>query len=237
MKKLVLSAILALGAPQSAHAASWSPLDWDAMIFESQAVVEATVMSEHHEVTRPDFKPPLVFIDRADVKVEKTLLGADLTGKTLNIGDVALYQKWTAMRFIENPPAAVFQPPSAPLKLETGDRAIFFLESADSSLNLAAENLSLEGFFPASNAPIARKEVLGSIEINSAGGYGEMRGVSRAVFNTRFAASLARVAELKTKLSAPVDVKNRAFFSTGKSDAKITRKSRSGSPATRLPTR
>ena len=209
MKKLILSAILLLGTAPMANASPWPALDVDALFFSSQSVVEGTVVGEH-KTTNPQFKPPLIFIDRADVKIEKTLLGADLTGKMVDVGDLSLYQKWTAMRFIE-----VKTPLPKPLgpetvNLETGDRAIFFLESAPSNPDLAAEKLTLGVWAPDSDA--RKKGISGFIQLNTAGGYGQMGGVSRAVFDVRFAASLARVAELKTKLAAPLDAKNRAFF-------------------------
>ena len=225
MKSFLLAAILTFAAPQIAHAKSMPTLDMDALLFSSELVVEGPIVAQYLTTYK---QHKITLLEGADVKVEKTLVGDDCNGKIVALGDVSLYRKgqmWirysklekqvingkTQMVYVTLPAAQ--QPKMT--QLEKGDRAIFFLQKAPRQLN---DSIRRADFWVlASGVRLVRQnqnqeQVSGFSQMSNPGPYGETRGTSRAIFDAGFAASVARVSELKSKLAAPPNLADVAFF-------------------------
>lgn len=224
MKKLFIMAAI-LAATQLAQARQMPTLDIDALLFSSESVVEGPIVVEHTKTYDFDSRK-LTLLEGADVRVEKTLVGADLNGKIVQVGDLSLYRKgqmWirysklekrivngkTQMHYAQLP--ADKQPKSEQLKI--GDRAIFFLWKPASTVNLTGQKNRADFWALSSGVRLIRKDqISGFSQMSNPGGYGERRGTSRAAFDAGFAASLKRVRELQSRLAAPPDAKDREFF-------------------------
>ena len=210
MKKLILTAALLLGTSHIANAAQLPILDMDALLFSSESVVEGPIVGENTvDYVNANSKFTWKILNSADVKVEKTLLGVDLNGKTVNVGNLSIYKKWTDVRFVEGERLPIIDKSWFPTaNLETGDRAIFFLKKPPVELKTTAQFWTMM-----SGVRLLRKtSISGFSQASSVGGYTESDADLRSNFDGNFAASLARVDELKSQLSAPSEVENRAFF-------------------------
>lgn len=189
-------------------------LDMDELLFSSDVVVEGRIAAAStHNYER-----------LAQVKVERVRAGDELNG-VVSL-DVSLYSKRAVgnegtygdlqKRRVRGKTVMVFvpfahQPPQIPRELSAGDRAIFFLR------NRAKHPFDFEkasGFaLLNSGVRLLRSgRVAGFIQIENPGGYTEQPGVPRAVFDAGFAASRARISDLKRHLHAPVRLEDAAYF-------------------------
>ena len=224
MKKLILTVVLLVSMAHMANADILPTLDLDALLFSSDSVVEGRITGEHtieNVRTNPEFN--WTELDSADVKVKKTLMGADLNGKTVNIGALAFYKKSKQVSFVGGESSPIIkQARFSGSNLEKGDRAIFFLEKLPPNAQAHSNSETwIDRTFTTDSdfwvigsgvGLLRRKSISGFIPRGNSIVFNEIKGDLRANFDKDFAASLARVAELKTKLAAPLDVKNRAFF-------------------------
>jgi len=188
MRRLFLALFL-LGTINVAHAAFMPTLDMDELLFSSDEVVEGRIVAVHARN----------YQRTADVRVEKTWAGRDLGGHTIAVGDLELYTENLSMERRGS--------------LEKGDRAIFFLRDvkARTFMSLDPQSARYEVIFSGVRL-IRRNRVSGFTQNSNPGGYDELPSVSRAVFDAGFAASRARIADLKTHLRAPVRAQDKPYF-------------------------
>jgi len=188
MRHLFLALFL-LGAIHSAHAAPLPTLDMDELLFSSDEVVEGPIVAIHERN----------YQRTADVRVEKAWMGRDLSGYTIAVDNLELYSKSLLGERRDS--------------LEKSDRAIFFL--LDSKAHPSESYLQRGARYWVSNSGvrlIRASRVSGFRQYSNPGGYDELPSVSRAVFDAGFAASRARIADLKTHLRAPVRVQDKPYF-------------------------
>lgn len=213
MKHLILVAAFLCVAPV-AHAKPLPAYDMDELLFSSDAVVEGSIVrASTHDYQR-----------LAQVKVERVLTGDALAGG-LSL-DVSLYAKKELgnegtygelqKRRVKGKTVMVFvpfahQPPQIPRELSAGDRAIFFLRNR---IKHPFDFEKASGFaIVYSGVRLLRSgRVGGFTQMSNPGGYVEQPGVPRAVFDAGFAASRARISDLKRHLHAPVRLQDKPYF-------------------------
>lgn len=168
-----------------AHAALMPTYDMDELLFSSESVIEGPIVAVH---TRN-------YERSADVRVERTWQGQNI-GQVVTVGDLGLY--------------SISRSPERTTDFKRGDHAIFFLQHPPSDLL----SLPKEKWWAlASGVRLVRSgRVLGFTQIRNPGGYDELPAVSRAVFDAGFAASRARIADLKRHLHAPVRLEDKPYF-------------------------
>lgn len=188
MRHLFLALFL-LGAINSAHAAPLPTLDMDELLFSSDEVVEGRIVAIHARN----------YQRTANVRVEKTWAGRDLSGHTIAVGDLELYSiNLSAERRDQ---------------LGKGDRAIFFLRDSKAHPPDPFRRHGARYEVVFSGVRLLRaNRVSGFTQNSNPGGYDELPSVSRAVFDAGFAASRARIADLKAHLRAPVRVQDKPYF-------------------------
>lgn len=213
MKRLILIAGLLCLAPLS-QASPLPTLDMDELLFSCDAVVEGSVAAAStHGYER-----------LAQVKVGRVLAGDALIG-SLSL-DVSLYSKKALgnegiygdlqKRRVKGKTVMVFvpfahQPPQISRDLSAGDRAIFFLR--DRAKHPFPFEKSSGLIILNSGVRLLRSgRVAGFTQRENPGGYDEQPGVPRAVFDAGFAASRARVADLKAHLLRPARLEDAAYF-------------------------
>lgn len=218
MKLAFVAALALLSIPHLAQARPLPTFDIDALNFSAESVIEGEIVAPHTVSYPRAGSETLTLVESADVRVAKTLAGTDLSGQTVNVNYLSLYrvgQPWityaklqkqivngkTQMSYVAVPQ----QPQKTMRSLEKGDRAIFFLDQTQGAD---------KGYFAiASGVRFLRKDrIAGFSQWSNPGGYHELRGSTRAAFDAGFAASLARVSELKRRLAAPPVASNAAFF-------------------------
>jgi len=188
MKRLFLALFL-LGAIHSAHASPLPTLDMDELLFSSDEVVEGPIVATYKR--NYDLE--------ADVRVEKTWMGRDLSGYMITVDDLVLYSKNLSAERRDS--------------LGKGDRAIFFLHDVKAHRFMSLNPRSARYEVKFSGVRLIRlNRVSGFTQNSDPGGYDELPSVSRAVFDAGFAASRARVADLKTHLRASVSVQDKPYF-------------------------
>jgi len=188
MRRLFLALFL-LGAINVAHASPLPTLDMDELLFSSDEVVEGPIVAVHERN----------YSRTADVRVEKTSVGRDLSGHTIPVSNLELYTE-------SFPEGRLDQ-------LRKGDRAIFFVRDSKAH---PAESYLYQGaryWVNYSGVRLIRlNRVSGFTQYSNPGGYDELPPVSRAVFDAGFAASRARIADLQTHLRAPVRAQDYRYF-------------------------
>ncbi len=221
-----------LGVASIAHAHPEPTLDIDALVWGSDAVVEGTVAKAHTR-TYPPRDGGFTVVESADVRVERGWMGAILPGRTVLVGDLSLYSVGggegavaSALGILTENGKTVTEwvRPSEPRSLGAGDRAIFFLRDA----RRHPDAYGAAGFaaLPSGIRMVRGGRVWGFRQWSNPGGYGETAPVSRAAFDAGFAASRARIAELKARLHNPPRAADRAFFARWKAARQSARQGR-----------
>lgn len=208
---LLLAGLLALPSPGHAH--PMPIFDLDALLFSSESVVEGSISATH---TRH-------YDLEADVRVEKTWAGTNLTGRTVTIGNLSLYYKGRSWINTPGPHklkvggqtrTVYFAEPEQARPLRTGDPALFFIYKP-SSLSFALP----EGTWWAisSGVYLVRPSgISGFTQRSNPGGYDEVPGTTRAHFNAAFAASWTRVKDLKAHLHRTPQKQDASYFQAWK---------------------
>lgn len=202
-----------LALPSAAHAKAMPTFDLDALLFLSESVVEGSIRVTH---TRN-------YDLNADVQVEKTWAGTNLTGRTVSVGDLSLYFKGRSWISKTGPhklnvggktQTIYFAEPEQPRSLRVGDRALFFIYKP---LPLSPSLSRATWWALSSGVYLVRPGgISGFTQRNNPGGYDEVPGTTRARFNAAFAASWTRVKDLKAHLQGPVQKRDIAYFQSWK---------------------